>query len=161
MTDEAINSNEIGALIEPDPIAFSFGAPGWYVLLGMVLLLLLIVAIIRYRTYRKNAYRRSAISLLTQLFEGAEEPSKKLFGIAELIKRVSITSYGRNTIVDLSWNDWITFMENKSKGKAAFSSSSIELLSNGLYQGDRLVCAEEDLRRLMNESITWIKQHRV
>ena len=161
MNEDVINSNEIGTLIEPDPIAFSFGAPGWYVLLGVVLMLLLIVAFIRYRTYRKNAYRRSAISLLTQLLEATEEPSKKLFGMAELIKRVSITSYGRNAIVDLSWNDWFTFVENKNKGNAAFSTSSIELLSNGLYQGDRLVCAEEDLRRLMNESITWIKQHRV
>ena len=48
-----IQTTEIGNLIEPDPIGFAFGAPGWYMLGALALLLLIIYTTHAIRKYRK------------------------------------------------------------------------------------------------------------
>jgi len=65
--DEIIENPDLGEIIEPEAIRFSFNTPGWYILAifsCMVVVYLLIKWIIN---YRKNAYRREAIKQITAL----------------------------------------------------------------------------------------------
>ncbi len=55
---------QYGTLIEPTPVPFHFGAPGWYVAGGLLLLLMATAAFFFIRHYRKNLYRRQALQWL-------------------------------------------------------------------------------------------------
>ena len=52
-------NDQFGNIIEPDPVAFSFAAPGWAMLvIAMVVIMIITVAVWLYR-YHKNEYRRN------------------------------------------------------------------------------------------------------
>jgi hypothetical protein len=59
--NDTITYNSIGQLIEPDPIGYSFNTPGWYMVLVLLMLVAIIIGIVQYRKYKKNAYRREAV----------------------------------------------------------------------------------------------------
>jgi hypothetical protein len=55
---------QYGQLIEPSPVSFTFGAPGWYVLAVLLLLTFLGFAWFLFRRYKKELYRRQAVKEL-------------------------------------------------------------------------------------------------
>ena len=65
--------NELGSLMEPDPLAFSFAMPGWYFLGGLFILVLALSSYIGLRKYKRNAYRRNALSQVDELAKSAGE----------------------------------------------------------------------------------------
>ena len=159
MEEEKLTS--IGELIEPEPIVFGFGAPGWYILLGVFVLAILVHLLIAYRTYRKNKYRRVALQILETIRRADFPPHHYLFRIAELLKRVSITAYGRRELAPLNGTDWLGFLENRNRGASYFTPLFLDLLTTGLYLGEKLSLSDQDVETLYRESMHWIKKHRV
>lgn len=155
-----IQTTEIGNLIEPEPISFTFGAPGWYVLAAVALLLLIIYAIHAIRKYRKDKYRRVALQTLYSLNNSQLTADQYIFSILEVLKRVSLTSFGRSDLVSLNGLKWVRFLDQRN-GKPVFSEKSIEIVAVGLYQGKKVRLVNEELQNFYNESVKWIKEHRV
>jgi hypothetical protein len=152
-------NNDVGTLVEPAPVTFTWGAPGWYVLSVGLLLLLVLVAIIIYRHYMKNRYRRSALSWLEQR-EGAlsAQPDQLIYDATMLMKRVAITRYGRRGVADLRDEEWIAFL-NKVCKPALFSESDGAWLNKVLYiPGESL--NENEVRSFITKTKKWIKDHR-
>ena len=158
---QAMPPTPIGELIEPEPITFGLGAPGWYMLLGIVVLASLVYLFIAYRTYRRNKYRRVALQMLQTIKHAGFPSHHYLFRIAEVLKRVSITTYGRGELAPLNGTDWLGFLKNSNRGKSNFSEPVMDLLTRRLYQGEKLSLSDQEMEALYQESIHWIKKHRV
>ena len=155
-----IQTTEIGNLIEPDPIGFAFGAPGWYMLGALALLLLIIYTTHAIRKYRKDKYRRAALKTLQSLNNAGLTTDQYVFRILEVLKRVSLTSFGRSYLAPLNGLKWVHFLDQRN-GKPVFSKKSMEIVTIGLYQGKKVRLGKEESQRFYDESIKWIKEHRV
>lgn len=154
-------TTDIGTLIEPDPIAFSFGAPGWYVLLAVLLIVLAILGVRRLMKYRKNKYRRMAMAMIESLFAERIDTDQLIFKTAELLKRVSMISFGRSQVAALNGSSWLSYMVKHDQSNYEFSPLMNKIYSSYLYQGKGKEMSEEERSAFKNESITWIKKHRV
>ncbi|WP_430817842.1 DUF4381 domain-containing protein [Carboxylicivirga sp. RSCT41] len=153
--------NTIGELMEPAPVPFSFEAPGWYILLTLFGLLLIIAVIRQIIRYRKNKYRREAVALLKALAQSHSPGAHKLFKTLEILKRVAIHSYGREEQTALNGLSWLTFLERKNKDKAVFSPDIEKVVLDSVYRGSHIKLSPVDMDLLQEESITWIKSHHV
>jgi hypothetical protein len=154
MMEENTN-NQIGQLMEPDPIAFSFGAPGWYILLAILLLSLLIYLLVWYIRYRKNAYRREAVQNLFSLKESNIDIHDFKYQLIKILKRVAITSFGRDEVAHLKGLDWLNFIK-KHHPKADFSKLMTSVLVSGIYNKESLEKNHQD--QLTEEAIQLIKK---
>lgn len=152
---------QIGQLIEPSPIAFSFGAPGWYILLALIFVILGIIALIVFLKHRKRKYRRHAILQLEQLNNSTYSSTTFLAQTMKTIKRVAITTYGREGLIHLNGIQFLDLLQEKNKGETVFSKEIQKLFLNGLYQSKNFEFTTENKNRLIKESITWIDKHHV
>ena len=121
---------QYGQLIERHKqVAFTFGAPGWYVL-GVVLLLVIAVVVrLGLRSYRKNRYRRQALMEM-KTYAG---DATALYRTNMLLKRIAMTRYGRAETAGIRGKEWIAFL-NKSRGRELFGAADAVLLDQ-LYAG--------------------------
>ncbi len=154
-------TSAIGALMEPDPIKFSFGAPGWYILLGLLLLLLLIYGVISYIKYQRNRYRRDAVEILLSLDHSKNRPSYFITRVAAVLKRVAISSYGRIEVGTLTGKEWLVYLDRRNGGMQVLAENPRILLTEQLYQSSAKQATVEDLEELRSTSVQWIKKHRV
>lgn len=152
---------QIGQLIEPSPIAFSFGAPGWYILLALFFVLLGIIALIFYLKHKKRKYRRQAILHLQELNNSTNSSTTFLAQTMETLKRVAITTYGREGLIHLNGIQFLDLLQEKNKGEAIFSKDIQKLFLSGLYQSKNFEFTTENRNRLTKECITWIDKHHV
>ncbi|HEX6226247.1 MAG TPA: DUF4381 domain-containing protein [Chryseolinea sp.] len=153
-------NDDIGTLIEPDPVKFTWGAPGWYVLGIAVLILICAFLIMFYRHYQKNKYRRAALSWLESR-EGTlltQAPEQIIYDAAMLMKRIAISRYGRNHTAALRDDEWINFLNKVCKSQL-FTAGDAEWLTRTLYQsGENL--KESETKSFIIKTKRWIKDHR-
>ena len=153
---------KIGQLIEPEPVTFSFAAPGWTFLLIIFILAITILVMQAYINYRRNRYRREAIAFINNLYANSvEDASWILYKTLETLKRVSFVSYGRKEQAHLFGNQWLVFLEEKNKGQQVFSDKVKVMISQAIYNGKSLNLSAQQLEMLREESINWIKSHHV
>jgi len=151
---------QIGSLIEPKPIAFNFGAPGWYILLTFIFVVFGIIALIAYLKHRKRKYRRQAILQLQNLNTSTIASTTFLAQTMETIKQVAITTYGREGLIQVNGFQFLDLLKKKNKVKAVFSEEIQKLFLKGLYSKN-LEISTENKNKLKKESITWIDKHHV
>ena len=151
--------DDIGTLIEPEPVGFSWGAPGWYVLAGLILLTILVLILLIYKHYQKNKYRRSAVSWLerreAEMF--SQHPVALVYDAAVLMKRIAITRYGRIEVAGIRDDEWITFL-NKCCKAPLFEAHDAEWLRKVLYASKQEV-KQNDVRLFIGKTKTWIRKH--
>ena len=152
---------EYGQLIEPAKVPFSFGAPGWYVLLTIVLLVLILTGWLALRFYRRNLYRRIALRQLKELTMSATMDKTDLpaiiFKTNMLMKRIAIYKYGRTEAASARNEDWINYLNSHSV-KEIFTAEDTELLNQQLYGGVNTNPSNPDL--FFEKSKQWIRKHK-
>ncbi len=150
-------SQELGPILEPDPIKFSFDTPGWY-FLAIVLLLFLLFGIFKWvKHYRNNAYRRQAIKKLDQLIINTDEIdlSQQVTEVLTVLKLVAFQTYGRKEVAALHGKPWFLFLDSKVKSN---SFSELEpLISESIYQC--IPMGVNELTAFKNLSKIWIRKH--
>jgi hypothetical protein len=99
--------NEVGKLIEPAPVAFSFSAPGWYVVGGLFLLSVFLVMYLIVRRYISNQYRRKALIFLADIEHEHCSAGEMVYETNMLIKRIAMSRYGRQRVSALRADEWI------------------------------------------------------
>lgn len=147
--------------IEPTPIRFTPDAPGWYVVGGVLLVVLLCVAFFIYRHYRKNLYRRVALRWLEQeekRFSNNREYVRMVYAADMLAKRISIQVYGRENTASLQGAEWIDHL-NKTSPLVSFSTAD-ERVIRTVYESEPQV-NEQEASEFLSKIKRWIKKHRV
>ncbi len=146
---------DIGQLIEPQPVAFSFDAPGWYILMAMGFLMFGVVMAVRWASYKKNKYRREAIS---QVNDCAKDEKLSINQVNKILKQVAIHTFGREKVAALYGQEWVAFLNLKTK-KVCFEKELADFIADANYKRNSFLLGEE--KELLRQSaIKWIENHR-
>ncbi len=148
---------DLGPLYEPRPVAFHFETPGWYLVFGVGLLLILWLSAVLVLKYRRNAYRRQALKLLITI-ENRFHSSQEVACVNDtmiLLKQVALTTYPRAAVAELSGELWLQFLDSKVE-KASFTPIS-DTLFLALYQNK--IDQPEQVVQVFNNARNWIKHH--
>lgn len=155
-----INSNSIGEIIEPAPIGFEFGAPGWYLLLILLALIGITVAIRALVKYRKNKYRRVAVQELKKLIAFQTEDKPVIYDFILMLKKVAIITYSKPLAGNLFGIAFCEFLKTKTTQENLFHGKE-EIFSKSLYQQNNLSLDSATINAFYEDSIHWIKKHHV
>ena len=148
---------DLGPLMEPDPIPFTFSTPGWY-FIGIVLFLLVSYATFkRIKKYNHNAYRRKALDQVNQILNsrGNLQDDERLFGLLAQLKIVAVHSYGRFEVASKYGDEWWSFLE--STGKNTPFSDYKKVISDSIYK--QISPDSSTLLKISDLTKRWIKTH--
>ncbi len=119
----------------PEPIDSFPYAPGWWILLGILLL------VAGYFVYQKIKYERAIrllkparkeISTLRAISDSALN-SHSVSQLLALLKRVCLIYFPRNQVASISGAQWLQFLNKQSEANF-FSEAEIDLVGNAPYQ---------------------------
>jgi len=139
----------------PAPIGWWPLAPGWYLLLVIVLLLLGLVFYFLRRAQRHKRAKLQALQLLhryEQEYQTEANSQQSSMKVSELLRRVALAYYPREDVAGLQGDAWLSFLARTSKG-IDFKALSAYLLALH-YQPAK----EVDLEPLFLNARRWIKQ---
>jgi hypothetical protein len=160
----SIDLQSLHDIVAPPPVPWLPPAPGWYALGLTALLFLLWGAVILFRRWRRNAYRRQALAELTHLTSApATDTAASLVvpRMSELLKRTALAAYGRAQAASLSGQPWLDFLDSRC-GRPLFAGENGRLLLLGAYapqaQLDRISPAQ--VRNLCQAVRAWLAGHR-
>ena len=131
-------------------------APGWWVLLVGGLLLLATLAFLWRMRYRKNAYRRRALSQLELLhteFLANRDASLYLSQINALLKSVALLAYPRAEVAAQHGANWRAFL-NRSLPP---TEQLPPVIDDAAYQKS---CPNLDMAQVHRAAELWIARHK-
>ncbi len=142
----------------PTPIGWWPLAPGWYLLLALVLFLTIILAYAVYKRHRHALPKKQALLLLNNYqkqYEQEQNGTQTSAYISELLRRVALVYYPREHVASLHGEEWLKFL-NKT-GKGIDFNLVKDLLLDAPFQTGKTM----DLKPLFSTAQLWIKQRRV
>ncbi|MFV0934756.1 DUF4381 domain-containing protein [Pseudomonas jessenii] len=147
----------------PAPVSYAPQTWGWWVLLGLVVVAVLLVSARRYWQWRRDRYRREALVRLAQL-QKCSDDLNALRELPELLKRVALSmSPVRNTkpVGALGGKDWQAFLARHSAQPlpADFSQQLAQLA----YTPDATLLAlpNDQRQHLFGTCKRWVERHHV
>lgn len=147
--------SNLNGIVLPPEVPWWPLAPGWYVLAGIVFLLLCWYLFRRVQHFRRNRYRRFGLAELNALrLSGGPEAIE---GIPPLLKRVALVAYPRKSVASVTGREWAGILDQTS-GTDVFESRIGALLDKAAYQSDSF----DDSGRieLFQAAEQWIRVHR-
>ena len=153
MADVSITPNpaldKLHDYYQPAPPAWTPQTIGWYVLFGIVALLLLWVAIHAIRRWLVNRYRREALRELAIV-----TPDQ----FSALLKRTALAAWPREKVASLSGDAWLKFLSDAGATESFRSAPGNRIEELALRAGSPSIEDEQILRTTVAE---WIRRHRV
>jgi hypothetical protein len=139
----------------PSPIGWWPLAPGWYLLLALILILITVLIYLARRAYLNARPKRQALQLLEaykQEYQREHNSQACSMKISELLRRVALVYFPREEVASLQGEAWLNFLTKTSK-KIDFKKLQAYLLETP-YQPASTV----DLQPLFHSAKAWIKQ---
>jgi hypothetical protein len=137
--DPSANLANLRDIAVPEPPPFWPPAPGVWVLLIVAAALISALAILLWRRWTDNAYRRAGIALL--------EDARTTRDVNIVLKRVALAVFPRPEVAQLYGDDWSAFLDASSPG-VRFAGV------------ERRPDDAEATRELRSQAGTWIRRHR-
>lgn len=147
----------LNPLRQPELISWWPLAPGWWLLLAIVLLGLSALVYFLVRRHRDNAYRRRALQQLQRLQQEylvERNTSAYLAKTNALLKSVALLAYPRREVAASSGEEWLSFLNNPLSDAEQFQPEFV----TGAYQR---VCPQIDMEQIHRSATKWIKRHEV
>ena len=145
---------QLHPLREPAAIGWWPLAPGWWILLALLLAAITLLVWLALRQYRRNAYRRQGQVVLAQIHSqwlADEDALGCLTQANALLKAVALRAYPRRDIAGISGQCWQSFL-NQSGGNFQLAP-----LQAQYRHTEEAVDVEQHLQNCAR----WIKHHRV
>jgi hypothetical protein len=146
------NLNDI---VVPAPVAWWPPAPGWYVLVAVVTLLLLWLGFRGMRRWQRNRYRREALRALDDIVRAGPAAAAAL---PELLKRVALSAWPRGEIAELVGADWHRFLDRSAGSQRFGAGAAGRRLEQAAYAPGGL--GDEAFGALCEDTAWWIRHHR-
>jgi hypothetical protein len=138
----------------PDAALWWPPAPGWWLLLIALILMVFAGRYFRYwlhhRSYRTLSLRE--YKAIHQSFDQAQDYKVLLAEVSSLLRRTAISYQGRQSTASLTGADWITQL-NQLSGEPCFTAEQQELLISGQYRRE----LQYDVDALFASCERWIK----
>lgn len=133
-------------------------AYGWWLLLGLIVLIFIIFLIILHFRKKRNSYKDSIVNDFRRTIEETQQnkPKEALQNISVYLKRVALQKFPNQEIKTLHGEQWLEFLDSKMK-KQNFKNTKANMLVNSYraIELDRqtlneiLTVAEQWLRRVL------------
>jgi hypothetical protein len=142
----------------PEQISYLPIAPGWRIMLGVLLILLI------YRVYKlgcrywNNRYRRSALQWLDTTLR-KKGPQAVLCSLPAILKATALQTYPRDLVAPLSGEAWLQFLDAHYEGPS-FATDGRALATLAYVAADDFKLNDLQTDLLINMSRMWIKQHK-
>lgn len=131
-------------------------APGWWVLLALVVAGLAALAWYLRRHYRRNSYRRAALLRLQSLqadYATHHDASTYLAQLNALLKSVALRAYPRAQVAAKHGMQWRNFLNQDMPPEFHFPAG----FDAAVYQK---TCPDLDVAQLQAAARHWIRKHR-
>ena len=151
-TDPLANLRDIhipGA-IDPWPPAI-----GWWLIAAAALIAISYGIYLVFKWWKSNQYRREGIRALKYLLENYASEKQYLRDYSDLLKRIALSAYARESVANLTGEAWVSFLD-RSTGTQEFSMGEGQILIQGDYELNPSV----DVDKLHRLGLYWIKKHR-
>jgi hypothetical protein len=105
---------------QPAPVSWWPLAPGWYILLGLSILLLITVGYFLWRHWLKLRRRRLALKQLVELrhwFAKYTDKQHVASQMSILLKKALLVRYSRQQVAGLYDENWLVFLDEVSRSK--------------------------------------------
>lgn len=136
----------------PEPVGWWPPAPGWWLLLvGVPVLLALLVWL--WRLLRRKTPKKLALRELEAIAASDAEAREKIRQLAILLRRTALSVYPREAVASLVGTEWLAFLDAPMPGKG-FSEGVGRLLVDAPYRRD----VQDDLAPLFALCREWIKR---
>lgn len=138
----------------PEAVSFWPLGPGYYALLGLLIIVLLLI-LKRKQHQNRTAPKREALLALLKIENDYHEGATSKHTATELnhlLKRVALVYHPRADVASLHSGAWVDFLEKTSRG-IDFKSVQISLIDTPFNPN-----SEEDLEALLSAARRWIQQ---
>ena len=141
-------------LVMPEPVPWLPQTPGWWIVLGWLLAVLLLAGWQFVRRRRRNRYRRDALAELDAITVRQDrDPAESAQRIAAVLKRTALVAYPRADVAALYGKDWAKFLSETADNDAKIADAA-DLLATAAYRPDA------DPEALAKPARRWIRRHR-
>lgn len=148
MNTDPTSLDRLHDIILPTPVSWWPLAPGWYVLLGLVLLIVIWLVYRLLKRWQANAYRRQALQELKSMTDGTT--------IAELLRRTALAVVARSEVAEKTGSDWADWLAGHCPHPMA--SEVHQLLAAGIYT---VSDTELNISMLRDYAASWITHHHI
>jgi hypothetical protein len=147
MNQDPASLDNLSDIAVPPPVSWWPLAPGWWVVIGIAVLVTAVAAWKAWLRWQANAYRRAAFDELGK--------AKTVSAISEILKRTALAAFPRTDVASLSGPAWCQWLSD-TMGRQV-PTNVAEALTRGVFDRKTQVQTEE-LRGFVAE---WITHHRV
>ena len=140
----------------PMPVAWWPLAPGWYVVLALLLILLLGCGYAYFRKYKRRCWQRSIFAELARIqshYQQTVDGRKSIAALSVFLRRAALLKYPRQQIAGLHGQAWLEFL-NETTATTVFTVGPGKLLLTAPYQAQ----VEENLTELLQIVAQWLKK---
>lgn len=140
----------------PPPLGWWPLAPGWWAVMGLLLLALALAAWLRKRRRQPSVKRwqRMALRELAQL-QATDDDATLARGLQQLLRRYAIARYGRETVAALSGEAWIAFVVRH--GGSDWAGDSGRALLRCAYGGEATAHGGHGAPATPNDRERWLR----
>ena len=142
----------------PEPVAYTPQTLGWYLILVVAVLALILLIMKWRRNASRNRYRSEALRILDEL----EQSRRPLSDLPVLVKRVALAFAPREKIAGLSGVPWLEFLDS-TLGGTSFTAGPGRYLLTVSYEAPESVnqkLTPERRSALVKLIRRWIRRHR-
>ena len=157
MTNDPSSLQNLNDIVVPPPAPWWPLAPGWYVVGGILALLLLWRIYIFWEASRRNRYRRVALKELSVI--RTEGDTAALRRLPVLLKRTALSAWPREEVASLSGPAWHEFLDRTAQTKLFTGGAGLILDQLAYTMRETAPPAEVDVGTLLNASEFWLTNH--
>lgn len=138
----------------PDPVSWWPPAPGWWILLGLAILLPLLVLWLRKRRRKIHLHQEAqqALETILQDYEQHQDRHRLLQELTALLRRIALSYGEREQVAAITGEAWILEL-HKLSGQEVFDRHSQRLLTQAAYMAE----TPARLEPLVEQLRSWIR----
>jgi len=147
----------------PDPVTWWPPAPGWWLAAFILLTGVGITAFLLYRHYARNRYRRAALQESRHIAatrEHSEDNHALVSSLNQLLKRVALSVWPRETVAALHGNEWLAFLDKTSRSND-FTAGPGQVFGDERFAPGESTLNQTEIEQLQRLVERWIRKHHV
>lgn len=157
MADSTQTTLELRDIHLPDPISWWPPAPGWWLLLGLILLA--VAAGFLFRLYqKKQALKKQVLAEFENIchqYEKEKNSTELVQSLSILLRRACISFYPRSEAASLTGEAWLGFLDDTGQDKT-FSTEHGKLIASAPYLSENTTL-DFDTEKLIELCENWLK----